>query len=112
MSEVQDSELRFDIELILSEALSNAYIHGNMMDPGKPIFLRYRFSGDAVDFQIQDCGKGFGNVVIPDEIVEEALLEEKGRGLFLIKCFSDQVAFRGNVLLVTKKLKRVKEKKR
>lgn len=106
LSGIQDSELRFDLELILSEAISNAYVHGNKMDPHKPIILRYLFSGDAVKFEVQDCGSGFDGVVIPDEIAEESLLEEKGRGLFLIKCFSENVYFRENVLFVTKKLTR------
>ena len=104
LARIQDSELRFDIELILSEAISNAYVHGNKMDVRKPIIIRCLFCSDAVKFQVQDCGVGFGDVVIPDEIAEEDLLAEKGRGLFLIKCFSDKVYMRENILFVTKKL--------
>ncbi len=94
----------FDIRLILTEALTNAFKHGNNGNKDKPIHLRYIFDDNKVIFEIEDSGAGYENVSIPDEALDETLLNESGRGLFLIKCIADKIELRNNTLIVEKYL--------
>lgn len=93
----------FDLHLILSEALSNAFIHGNKRDISKPIFLRLKLEDTLIRFEIQDSGTGNIKLMVPEEISEENILTDHGRGLFLLKCFTDSIDFYNNTLFLTKK---------
>ena len=93
----------FDLPLILSEALSNAFIHGNKRDISKPIFLRLKLEDTLIRFEIQDSGTGNIKLMVPEEISEENILTDHGRGLFLLKCFTDSIDFYNNTLFLTKK---------
>lgn len=95
----------FDIRLILTEALTNAFAHGNKNDEKKPVFLRYDYDGQYIKFEIEDSGTGYKNVRITDDISDDRLLEDSGRGLFLIKCISDEMDFKDNTLIIKKYLK-------
>jgi serine/threonine-protein kinase RsbW len=94
----------FDLKLILSEALSNAFIHGNKKDKSKPIYLCFTLKGNLIKFEIKDAGAASGEFIIPDEISEENILNDHGRGLFLLKCFTDSIEFKNNTLILTKKI--------
>ncbi len=95
----------FDIKLILTEALTNAFKHGNKSNDKKPIYLRYIYHDTTIEFEIEDCGNGFENLTIPNQLVEEDLLNDHGRGLFLINCMADKMEFRNNILVIQKYLK-------
>ena len=98
------SNFVFEIKLILTEALNNAFIHGNLKDKNKPIFLRYLYDGKSIKFEIQDSGLGFENVNLKKEIQEENLLEERGRGLFLIYNLVDKFEVKKNILIIEKNM--------
>lgn len=93
----------FDIQIILSESLSNAFIHGNRKDASQPIYLRVSIGKEAVNFEVEDSGLGPADFSIPDEIPEENILNDHGRGLFLLNCFSDSLDFQDHTLKITKK---------
>jgi len=95
-------EIAFDINLILTEALSNAFYHGNKGDISKPIGLSYKCNGEVLKLEISDSGETNKNIQIPDEIKDEDLLNEGGRGLFLIKALADKVEFNNNTLKIDK----------
>lgn len=95
----------FDIKLILTEALTNAFKHGNNGMKDKPIYLRYINRGNNVEFEIEDCGNGYENLIIPKLLIEEDLLNDSGRGLFLLNCIADKIEFRKNTLVIQKQLK-------
>lgn len=101
---LQPGEKEYDIRMILSEAISNAYFHGNASDESKPIYVRYRYEDKKVRFEIQDRGYGFTNACIPRQLPEEKLLDAHGRGLFLIHCYADKVEMHENVLVVEKRI--------
>jgi serine/threonine-protein kinase RsbW len=89
----------FEIKLILTEALSNAYKHGNNSDDSKPIYLRYWNNNEVIKFEVQDSGDINSSITFSDKVLEdENIMNESGRGLFLIKCFVDNVEFENNVL--------------
>ena len=94
----------FDIRLILTEALTNAYKHGNNSREDKPIFLRYILKGENVKFEIKDSGSGFKNITIQENAADGDLLNDSGRGLFLISCVADEIEMRNNVLIIQKQI--------
>lgn len=94
----------FDIKLILTEALTNAFKHGNKNDISKPIYLRYIYDGIKIKFEIQDSGEGLENVIIPEEVLEENVLSDGGRGLFLIQSLAEKIEFKKNILIIKKYL--------
>jgi len=104
ISELNVSKYNFDIKLILTEALTNAFKHGNNMNVDKPIYLRYLYNNSSVKFEIEDCGTGFKNLIINEQLEEENILEDQGRGLFLIKNFSDHIELKQNTLIIQKSL--------
>ncbi|PAB59532.1 ATP-binding protein [Anaeromicrobium sediminis] len=98
------SEYYFDIKLILTEALTNAYKHGNKSNNKKSIYLRYFYNNNELKFEIEDSGSNQKNITIPNEISDENLLDGSGRGLFLIKSMADNVEYKGNMLIIQKYL--------
>ncbi len=104
LQELNVEEYIFEIRLILSEALLNAFFHGNKEDITKPIILRYNFDGMMLNVEVEDCGTGLESVEIPQNISEENILKEDGRGLFLINSFSDEVKINNNRLIIKKAL--------
>ncbi|MDF9844862.1 MULTISPECIES: ATP-binding protein [unclassified Paenibacillus] len=102
---IQDLELEpyaFDIRLILMEAVTNAYYHGNLSDCTKPITIRYLLCGGLLNLQVEDSGDGERDLLIPQEISDGELLEDGGRGLYLIRCFSDSVEMIHNTMFISK----------
>ncbi|MCT4595547.1 MAG: ATP-binding protein [Anaeromicrobium sp.] len=104
IKELNAFEYYFDIKLILTEALTNAYKHGNKNDNKKPIYLRYFYNNKNLTFEIEDSGSNHKNITIPDEISDKNLLNTFGRGLFLIKSMADNVESKGNMLVIQKYL--------
>lgn len=104
IAELNAPEYDFDIRLILTEALTNAFKHGNDMSIDKPIYLRYLYDSSSVKFEIEDSGNGFENVIIDKELSEENLLDDQGRGLFIIKNLSNNIEFKKNILIIQKSL--------
>jgi len=94
----------FDIRLLLTEALTNAFKHGNNGNIDMAINLRYTCDDIKIIFEIEDSGTGFRSVTIPDEVIDETILNESGRGLFLIKCIADKIELRNNILIIEKYL--------
>jgi serine/threonine-protein kinase RsbW len=85
-----------EVRLGLQEALVNAAKHGNCLDPGKTVSVRYTRSGDTFWWIISDQGDGFKFPstcgFCPDED-NEALTSECGRGLFILYHVFDQVSW-------------------
>ena len=94
----------FDIKLILTEGLSNAFKHGNNSDISKPIYLLYSFDGKNLEFKITHSQLKLQNIHIPKKLSDKDLLEDSGRGLFLINSFADKVELTENALIVSKVL--------
>ena len=85
----------FAVEMALREALSNAVIHGNEMDPDKLVEVRCRCErGKGVWMIVKDQGNGFDPATVPDPLVPERLLAEHGRGIHLMKFAMDEVSFK------------------
>ena len=96
----------FDLKLILTEALTNAFKHGNNMDENKPIYLKYEYIKKTkhVTIQIKDSGDDLKDVAIVDEITDDMLENINGRGLFLIQAMADEFYFEEDAMIIKKYL--------
>jgi serine/threonine-protein kinase RsbW len=82
------------VELALREALSNAVVHGNGMDPHKLVRIRCRCElGKGVSIIVTDNGQGFDPNAVPNPLVVERLEADHGRGIHLMKLAMDEVSF-------------------
>ncbi len=89
---------RFRLRVALCEALSNAIVYGNRMDPAKRVDVTVVVTDTTVSVQVRDEGDGFDPDGIPDPTSPDRLEMPEGRGLFLIRQLVDEVRFneRGN----------------
>lgn len=86
------------IMLAVSEAVNNAITHGNDENPDKQVTIKTTLnrSDQLLRISIEDEGDGFDPEAIPNPLKEENLLEEGGRGVFLIKQYADDLQFTKN----------------
>lgn len=82
------------VELALREALNNAVLHGNRLDPSKLVRLYCRCElGKELSVVIKDQGSGFDSNAVPDPSAAQNLLAEHGRGIRLMRSQMDEVSF-------------------
>jgi serine/threonine-protein kinase RsbW len=81
------------VALSLREAVNNAVLHGNKKDPQKWIEVTMEQTGSEFIMQVLDEGQGFDTSVLSDPRSPENLFRPNGRGIFLIRQFSDRVSF-------------------
>lgn len=91
----------FEIKLILIEAVNNAFIHGNKKDKKKPIYFEWKLVHNILEVAITDCGEGLEGLSNYN-CESQDILAESGRGLFIIKSYSDLVEFKGNSIIIKK----------
>lgn len=125
-----DEQMRSQVGTALSEALSNAIIHGNLevssdlrVDGSEPyhrlieerrvadpwssrrVHCRAEQTPDRIHYVVRDEGPGFDPSEFPDPTKPENMLKARGRGLFLIHAFMDEVEHNeaGNEIRLTKR---------
>jgi len=82
------------VELALREALGNAVVHGNRLDPGKLVHVHCRCQrSTGLSIVVKDFGSGFDPSAIPDPLAADHLEVERGRGLLLMRSQMDEVSF-------------------
>ncbi len=80
-----------NILLAATEAVNNAIIHGNKNDIKKEIELEFIVTDDFIKIIVTDEGEGFDLEKVPDPTLPENLLNEHGRGIFIMKHFVDEI---------------------
>lgn len=80
--------------LLVSEAVSNAIEHGNDNDASKQVVIEFRHGPGRCECWVEDEGKGFNREAIADPLASENLLEDGGRGIFLIERLADEVIYK------------------
>jgi serine/threonine-protein kinase RsbW len=85
--------LRFRIRMILSEAFSNAYLHGRKAAPGTEIEVSMCFKNDKFFVSIINEGSGFAENDIKWDDFPSAEAES-GRGLMIIRRLCDRAEFK------------------
>lgn len=81
------------IMLTLSEAVTNAIVHGNKEDPQKKVFVSAEYDARMLKIEVEDEGEGFNPDKLPNPLKKENLLDQGGRGVYLIKQYSDKVEY-------------------
>ena len=83
-----------NILISLTEAVTNAIIHGNREDENKKVMICVKDVNDCnITFLVSDEGRGFDPDKIPDPTSAENILKLGGRGVFLMRQLSDGVTF-------------------
>jgi serine/threonine-protein kinase RsbW len=75
------------------EAAANAMEHGNGFSEDKSVLLRVRADGRRVDIEVEDQGHGFDPRPFERELSAEDMLRLRGRGIFIMRSFMDDVRF-------------------
>ncbi|MGF1670361.1 MAG: ATP-binding protein [Balneolaceae bacterium] len=88
-----DEDLKSKIELAVSEAVTNAIVHGNKLDEEKSVTVTGSVQNNRIVFKVTDEGPGFDYSQKPDPTADENLLKLGGRGLFIIDELADDVRF-------------------
>jgi serine/threonine-protein kinase RsbW len=94
----------FAIHLATDEALVNAIVHGNKLEPSKHVRFRCRIGPQKVRIEIQDEGAGFDPDSLPDPTSPCRIGCPSGRGVMLMRTFMSRVEFhdRGNHVVMEK----------
>ena len=69
----------------MTEAVNNAIVHGNRLDPEKRVRYSLECRDEGVYCVVEDEGEGFDPGNVDDPVSPENLLREGGRGMFLIR---------------------------
>jgi anti-sigma regulatory factor (Ser/Thr protein kinase) len=94
-----DEEQRDDLAVALSEALSNAAVHGNKLRPRSHVTIRVEVTpGVNALIVVRDSGDGFDQTGLPDPSDPARILVPGGRGVFLMRRLLDGLEYnaRGN----------------
>lgn len=98
VSDIQEkSKLEEDttgnLMLLLSEAVTNAIVHGNKLDESKKVEVEVQINSENIISTVKDHGDGFNPQNANNPLNEENLLKDSGRGIFLIREISDSVDY-------------------
>jgi serine/threonine-protein kinase RsbW len=99
--------LAHQVNLVLTEAAANAMEYGPAGDPSTSVRVCVSLSDDDLCIRVYDQGPGFDLEHLPSPHPER--LQERGRGLFIIRSLMDCVTYAkaegGNVLEMRKRLR-------
>jgi anti-sigma regulatory factor (Ser/Thr protein kinase) len=129
--DVCDEKTRVRLGIALSEAISNAMIHGNLeVDSAgraenadgyfeaierrrkespyaeREVHLLATIGGGELTFVVRDEGPGFQPEALPDPTDPENLMRLCGRGVLMMRAYADSVTWneRGNEVVLAKKV--------
>jgi len=85
-----------NILISLTEAVSNAIIHGNEENSSKEVEISVNETDTGIWLKVSDEGTGFDYKSIPDPTTPENVVKQGGRGIFLIRDLSDKIIFLDN----------------
>lgn len=91
-----DPNRKCDILVSLTEAVTNAIVHGNCESEDKLVKVSTKREKGCISLQVSDEGSGFDMRQLPDPTTPERILECGGRGVFLMKQLCDNLCFRNN----------------
>jgi serine/threonine-protein kinase RsbW len=79
--------------LAITEASTNAIIHGNKSDESKLVTIDVDKEDGQLVIRVKDQGKGFNPALIPDPTETDNLLKDSGRGIYLMRVYMDDLKF-------------------
>ncbi|MFK7755528.1 MAG: ATP-binding protein [Flavobacteriales bacterium] len=96
-----------NILISMTEAVNNAIVHGNKLDPEKQVTVQFHVEGKSLHFTISDEGPGFDYENLPDPTAPENIEKPNGRGVFLMKNLADDCEFEDNGRIVKLEFKSI-----
>ncbi len=87
-----DEEKINGLLLSVTEATTNAIIHGNKNNSLKLVRIYVNVENSTLIIKIKDEGNGFDPSIVPDPTNPENLLKDSGRGLYLMKVYMDEIS--------------------
>jgi len=92
-------------ELCLDEALTNAMVHGNKLDPQKIVRISLFADDQRWGVIVEDQGEGFGADHIPSPDEPDFIFRDSGRGIALMDRYFDSLRYnsRGNRLMAVRR---------
>jgi serine/threonine-protein kinase RsbW len=92
-----DDEALHWVGVAVRESVINAIKHGNGNDEDKRVHVEFTplttEAPPGIAIRVRDEGGGFDPETIPDCCAPENVLKGSGRGIFLIRCFMDEMKF-------------------
>ncbi len=82
------------IGMAVRESIVNAVVHGNRYNRHKKVHLTVSTAADRLAVRVRDEGEGFDLDSLPDPVADQNLLQQSGRGIFLIRAFVDEFSMR------------------
>ena len=95
----------FAIHLAAEEAIVNAIVHGNRLNPAKRVHVACEVSAELARVEITDEGPGFDPYKVPDCTKDERLDAPGGRGVMLMRSFMTRIEYnaKGNAVVLEKR---------
>ena len=95
------NEISYDFQakiyLAVWEAVANAIVHGNEQDVNKKVLISLSLHEGVVVAIVRDEGRGFDFATsYSDPTQPDTITKECGRGLYLMKCLSDELILEDN----------------
>jgi len=87
-------DTQYQISMAVRESMVNAVVHGNCYSEHKKVRLSVAKAPDCLTVTVADEGKGFDFSSLPDPLARENLLNQSGRGILLMKAFTDEFEIR------------------
>lgn len=88
-----DDDFYARLMLTVSEAATNAVVHGNDLDITKKAVILAEVANSVLTVTTTDEGDGFDPEDVPNPLDEENLLIPSGRGVFLMQEYADEVEY-------------------
>lgn len=88
-----DQEKHDNLLISLTEAVTNAIIHGNKQDRSKFVSIDLDSRSDGLSIRVSDQGGGFNVNSLPDPTCPERICECGGRGVFLMNQLCDKLRY-------------------
>jgi serine/threonine-protein kinase RsbW len=82
-----------NVLIAVTEAVNNAILHGNKRQENLEVDVAVGDGGQTFCFSVSDEGSGFDFTNLPDPTAPENIMQENGRGIFLMRNLSDEVEF-------------------
>jgi len=89
-----DKDILADCAICISELVINAIRHGNCSDSSKKVTIKLFCKPDRIIIQIIDQGCGFDPSCLKNPIDQSNLLDQAGRGIFIVRNLADGLEFR------------------
>lgn len=108
---ISNKTLQNNIRFVLQESFVNAVLHGNKSNISKKVLISFEIIENLLHLIIKDEGKGIKKTRQNMNFIEDKdILKESGKGIVLIKHFSNNVIFKKNSIEIILDLKNEKFK--